>query len=81
MELKLPFVFVACIQYILLIVPYGIETYCISLNTSCSLLLIVPYGIETPIGKRINLVVILLIVPYGIETESYAFELVAITYF
>ena len=54
---------------ILLIVPYGIETFC---NTSqlllCSWLLIVPYGIETCCSGLYNDRIALLIVPYGIET-------------
>ena len=59
---------------VLLIVPYGIETWyykAIVLNQFC--LLIVPYGIETFVDMRHGYrALILLIVPYGIETYIYA---------
>ena len=54
----------------LLIVPYGIETYASS-GTAFGIivLLIVPYGIETRKGKHTRVRDYdLLIVPYGIET-------------
>ena len=47
MELKLLSLNKMCIPSMLLIVPYGIETYEINLFLDPLVLLIVPYGIET----------------------------------
>ena len=48
MELKLELLSLAIILFkLLLIVPYGIETFKISLKYCITNLLIVPYGIET----------------------------------
>ena len=54
--------------WMLLIVPYGIETCLKSLNYRTHPLLIVPYGIETSLTARYQSFEDLLIVPYGIET-------------
>ena len=56
-------------SFSLLIVPYGIETRSLVLDSVLQLsLLIVPYGIETDIARFIDFDFNLLIVPYGIET-------------
>ena len=75
MELKpgLPLLLFPC--YILLIVPYGIETYHLQVSVMSYFLLIVPYGIETRFVKEyLCSVFCLLIVPYGIETLKVSSE-------
>ena len=70
MELKLFIGFYSISFVILLIVPYGIETWeRIMAEYRCDLL-IVPYGIETKMTRAYSFVAELLIVPYGIETYS-----------
>ena len=58
------------LSFILLIVPYGIETTEYRLNMTGNHLLIVPYGIETQFVGVQSWRARLLIVPYGIETQS-----------
>ena len=54
---------------VLLIVPYGIETFIFpNFKYIFYQLLIVPYGIETLSVRMSNSGLTLLIVPYGIET-------------
>ena len=56
--------------YVLLIVPYGIETLLHLRHYFVpSFLLIVPYGIETVMADNMQSDLWLLIVPYGIETS------------
>ena len=68
MELKLRTNFERHLDGRLLIVPYGIETYCGIRFNAQQVLLIVPYGIETNQPYTADCYGILLIVPYGIET-------------
>ena len=56
-------------RYLLLIVPYGIETEHRLKTVIGKNLLIVPYGIETSDTNNKQQMLILLIVPYGIETS------------
>ena len=58
--------------FLLLIVPYGIETWKNSRSYTFLQLLIVPYGIETGIQSSSCESILLLIVPYGIETMQEA---------
>ena len=52
MELKLLFVLYPIYPFLLLIVPYGIETEVVSYSaTNEQPLLIVPYGIETSVKQ------------------------------
>ena len=69
MELKLSIEHNLTVHIVLLIVPYGIETFFVIRKKNFQQLLIVPYGIETK-SFVINLenLLDLLIVPYGIET-------------
>ena len=53
---------------IVLIVPYGIETFNPLGSYSFPLVLIVPYGIETRWAVKGFSFKVVLIVPYGIET-------------
>ena len=57
---------------VLLIVPYGIETYNQGYYDRSQCLLIVPYGIETKFLELNMRQGYLLIVPYGIETLYYS---------
>ena len=59
-------------MFLLLIVPYGIETNMKYGAHHVYFLLIVPYGIETSVQCKYFAVDRLLIVPYGIETRSWA---------
>ena len=69
MELKLSFGRADTARKILLIVPYGIETWEAGFwFTAGDSLLIVPYGIETTDSYNHSTGQGLLIVPYGIET-------------
>ena len=55
--------------FVLLIVPYGIETIVVTISGFFKFLLIVPYGIETTYARAVPVAaLVLLIVPYGIET-------------
>ena len=70
MELKPNGRHIATFVTMLLIVPYGIETYSsIMIFAKHIILLIVPYGIETASWPRDSNGWKLLIVPYGIETK------------
>ena len=71
MELKLSKNAIAAARGVLLIVPYGIETFFVIRKKNFQQLLIVPYGIETqcPCGSGSSCR--LLIVPYGIETTCF----------
>ena len=62
-----------------LIVPYGIETAVLPVESEFVRVLIVPYGIETtkPASGTSHLSV--LIVPYGIETAEELEELITQT--
>ena len=55
---------------LLLIVPYGIETWEGHRKAFAGDLLIVPYGIETKKESETTETESLLIVPYGIETKK-----------
>ena len=68
MELKLRCQELVPTSFLLLIVPYGIETKIVKLQNYLMKLLIVPYGIETSHGGERYVRSRLLIVPYGIET-------------
>ena len=68
MELKRRSSMLAVRLFLLLIVPYGIETYVNRIILLNIFLLIVPYGIETPASTKPFTSPSLLIVPYGIET-------------
>ena len=70
MELKLRHRCRLSLVFVLLIVPYGIETLTGRiLRLHLRTLLIVPYGIETSKAPQKGKEIIsLLIVPYGIET-------------
>ena len=54
MELKLFSVKIIGAPSVLLIVPYGIETWKHVVLPALSGLLIVPYGIETPAALQVN---------------------------
>ena len=71
MELKLIIVNPKVNEYILLIVPYGIETLKVFYLLILLYLLIVPYGIETLFEPDSPTPCGLLIVPYGIETADH----------
>ena len=69
MELKLINTMAGSNGVLLLIVPYGIETFFAKYSDFAHWqLLIVPYGIETQVYLRRAHSQNLLIVPYGIET-------------
>ena len=73
MELKPQRLHRKILSYLVLIVPYGIETNFRGWLSGNDGVLIVPYGIETMYRLGIEKTETVLIVPYGIETP-FAFS-------